>query len=120
MAEANDLQMQSFCDDRVRTWSEQIEILIIRARQHKSAIDDIYTRAAGQNRWNDTRDNVPHKMQAGNNANPDDVLNFNACISSFLSIVDGTAATDADKIAAYNNFRATLVTLNRAVVRVIS
>lgn len=120
MPEATDVQMQSFCDQRIRPFAELWELLVVRAREHKAAIDDAYARAAGTNAWADARtDGPPHLMQAGNSANPDDVLAFNAFISAVIDLADNTASSDAEKAAVYNGIQNNLATLSRAVVRVI-
>lgn len=120
MAEATNAQMQKYCDERIRPFAESWELLIARAREHKLAIDDAYARAAGTNAWADARtDGPPHLMQAGNSANPDDVLSFNALISSLIALADGTPSTQADKAAAWDGIRGALPVLSRGVVNVI-
>ncbi len=95
MAEATDIQMQTYCDQRVRVFAEQARALYLSAKDHKAAIDDIYSRAAGTNRWNDSRsDGPPHLLQAGNSANPDDALNFNAFLSSLITFFEATEAAN--------------------------
>lgn len=120
MPEATDQQMQVFCDQRIRTWAEQWELLVVNARQHKAAIDDPYARASGSNAWADARtDGPPHLMQAGNSANPDDVLSFNALISALIDLVDGVPSDNTAKAACFDAIRGNLPTLGRAVVNVI-
>lgn len=120
MAEATDQQMQVFCDQRIRTFAELWELLIVNARQHKLAIDDVYTRAVSANAWIDGRtDGPPHLMQSGNSANPDDVLAFNTMISNLLDLIDGVPTNSTQKAACYDAIRGNLATLSRAVVRVI-
>lgn len=120
MAEATDVQMQSFCDQRIRPFAESWELLIFRAREHKAAIDDAYARASGSNAWADARtDGPPHLMQAGNSATPDDVLAFNSLVSALIDLADNAASTDAEKAAVYNGIQNNLATLSRGVVRVI-
>lgn len=120
MPEATDQQMQVFCDQRIRPFAEAWELAVVQARGHKLAIDDCYARASGSNAWADARtDGPPHLMQAGNSANPDDLLAFNALISALIDLADGTPANDAAKVACYNSIQGNLATLSRAVVRVI-
>lgn len=125
MPEATNVQMQKFSDQRVRPFAEQWELLIARARSHKAAIDDIYSRAVGTNAWNDGRtDGPPHLMQSGNSQSPDDMLVFNSMISGLIQLVDdvdgnGDAANDAARLATYNQIRGQLANLSRAVVSVI-
>lgn len=91
MAEATNEQMQKYCDERIRVRAEQIQILLNSIKADKAAIDDEYARAAGTNAWADARtDGPPHLLQAGNSANPDDVLNYNAFISAFITFVETT------------------------------
>lgn len=118
--EATDQQMQVFCDQRVRPFAESWGILIAQARQHKAAIDDVYARAAGSNAWVDARtDGPPHLMQAGNSANPDDVLAFNSLITGLLDLADNNAGDQTAKAAVYDAIQGQLAVLSRAVVRVI-
>jgi len=117
MPEATDQQMQEFADARIRPFAEQFGLLLINARQHKAAIDDEYARAVGSNRWDDNRETPPHKLQAGDSANPDDFTNFNSLITALLTVVDGTD-TGADAANAAT-IRSALPVLNRAVVRTL-
>lgn len=105
MAEATDIQMQSYCDQRIRVRAEQLQILLNAIKADKAAIDDEYARATGTNRWNDSRnDGPPHLLQAGNSANPDDLLNYNAFITAFVTFMETTQAS-------------TWAVLQRAIVR---
>ncbi len=120
MAEATNIQMQQFGDQRYRPFAEQWELLIARARSHKLAIDDIYARAVSVNAWNDAReDGPPHLLQSGNSQNPDDFLAFNTLITSLIALADGTPSTEGEKAAAWDGIRDNLATLSRGVVRVI-
>lgn len=120
MPEATDIQMQHFCDDRIRPFAEDWALLIARAREHKLAIDDAYSRASGANAWNDARtDGPPHLMQAGNSQSPDDVLAFNALISGLIDLADNNGTNSTEKAAIYDAVQGNLATLSRAVVRVI-
>lgn len=129
MPEATDVQMQRFCDERIRPFAEEWGKLITQARQHKAAMDDVYSRASTNppvlGQWLDGRtDGPPHLMQSGYSAqdtpsNPDDVLAFNTLISALIDLANGTPSSDAEKVAAYNKIRDNLNTLSRAVVRVI-
>lgn len=88
MAEATDAQMQAFCDQRIRQRAEALRLLLDQCNDDKSAIGDEYARATGTNAWADARtDGPPHLLQSGNSANPDDLLNYNALISSFIAWV---------------------------------
>lgn len=114
MAEATDIQMQKFADERVRVFAEQFRALLVAARDHRSSIDDIYARAVSNDRWTDGRtDGPPHLLQSGNSANPDDMLNFNTFCASLLDIIDGVG-TDATNAA---NLRANWAVLVDACVR---
>jgi len=114
--EANDQQMQTYADTRIRVFAEQARAAYLAAKDHKAAIDDEYARATGVSRWNDARaDGPPHLLQAGNSANPDDLTNFNAFVTAFTTIIDGTATgSDAANAAA---MRSAWAVLMRACVR---
>lgn len=94
MAEATDVQMQNYADSRIRVFAEQARGLYLAAKDHKAAIDDAYARASGSNAWADNRtDGPPHLLQAGNSANPDDVLNFNSFISALITFYETDQAS---------------------------
>lgn len=96
MPEATNTQMQAFCDQRIRVRAEVARSLKGAFADDKAAIDDVYTRATGANQWADARtDGPPHLLAAGNAANPNDVTNYNAFITSFLAIINGTSANYA-------------------------
>lgn len=91
--EATDQQMQRFADERVRVFAERARALRIEAADHKAAIDDVYARAVGSERWNDARtDGPPHLLQSGDSASPDDMLVFNSFISLLEKFFSGTFA----------------------------
>jgi hypothetical protein len=114
MPTATDQQMQTYTSDRVRVFAEAARALLIAARDHKAAIDDVYARANGGALWSDNRtDGPPHLLAAGSGANPDDVLNFNAAVSALIAIIDGTG-NDAANAAA---LRGAWPVLMRACVR---
>lgn len=95
MAEATNAQMQQFCDARLRVFAESARALLIAATDHKAALDDEYARASGTSAWADARtDGPPHLLQAGNSANPDDVLNFNAFLTKLQTFFGTTAASE--------------------------
>ncbi len=99
MPAANNAQMQAFADQRVRTFAEQFRALLAAARDHKSAIDDVYARGVSNDRWTDGRPDGPLKLLiSGNSASPDDMLNFNSFIAAFIDIIDGVG-TDATNAA---------------------
>lgn len=113
MAEASNQQMQSYADQRVRVRAEDLRDVFAKLADDKAAIDDIYARAAGSSRWNDARqDGPPHLLQSGNSANPDDMLNYNALISTLLDLKAGTATSQ--QVAAFPGLWATF---QRACVR---
>ncbi len=114
MAAATSAQMQTYADGRIRVRAAQFQALINGFRDDKALIDDVYARAAGITAWADARtDGPPRLLQAGNSANPDDFLNFNAFISALLSIIDGQG-TDATNAAT---IRANWPVLNHACVK---
>lgn len=100
---ANDAQMQTYADQRIRVRAEQARALVAALRDDKSSIDDVYARTDGP----------PHLLQAGNSANPDDVLNYNAFASALLDLLDG-AGTDATNAAT---LRGAWAVFQRACVR---
>lgn len=109
MAEATNIQVQNYCDQRIRVRAEAFRNLIASLRDDKSAIDDIYARAAGTNAWADARtDGPPHLLKCGNSSNPDDVLNFNSFAAAMLDIIDGVG-TDATNAATLRSNWAVLV-----------
>ncbi len=113
MAEATNAQMQAYADGRLRVRAEAFRGLRAACLDDKSAIDDIYARAAGTNRWNDTRTDPPHILQAGNSASPDDMLNYNALVSLFEKFCAGTFSD----LGEANSAAGSLATLERACVR---
>lgn len=105
MAEATDIQMQNFADQRVRRRAEQFRDLRIACDDDRSSIDDIYARGAGVNRWEDSRDDgPPHLLQSGDSANPDDMLNFNTFIHLFEKFMSGTFESLGEANSAVNNW----------------
>jgi len=116
MPEATDQQMQAFADQRIRPFAELCRQLYNLAADDKASIDDEYARATGLNRWNDARtDGPPHLLQSGNAASPDDFTNFNAFITAFKTVIDGTATgSDAANAA---EMRSCWAVLMRACVR---
>lgn len=119
--EATNAQMQTFANERIRPFAEQFQLVLIRADQHKAAIDDVYDRADGGALWSDARtDGPPHLLKAGTGASPDDVLNFNSFITALLDVINGTGENDATKAGYVNTLRAGWAVLEDAVVRVQS
>ncbi len=117
MAEATNAQMQAYADQRVRVRAEQFRDLFLACADDKSAIDDVFARAAGTNAWADARtDGPPHLLQSANSVNPDDMLNFNALISLMAKLQTGTFASQAEA----NGFAAQLTVLLRACVRPVN
>lgn len=107
MAAANDSQMQSFFDQRIRVRAEQARAFIAALRDDRVAIDSIYERAVSNSRWNDNRtDGPPTLMQSGNSANPDHALVYNTVADKLLKCVDGTATVQdvADLAANWATF----------------
>lgn len=114
MAEANDQQMQQFANERIRPRAEQLRALFIAAADDQSAIDDIYARAVGNDRWEDARtDGPPHLLQSGNSASPDDILNFNTALAMLAKFRAGTFAS----VEEANSFAANWAVLQDACVR---
>ena len=59
MPEATNRQMQQFADERIRPRAEQFRNLRASCLDDKSIIDDVYARAIGTDRWNDSRNDGP-------------------------------------------------------------
>lgn len=94
MPEATNAQMQVYADSRIRPRAEQFLLLLNAVLADKAAIDDVYARASGSNAWADARlDGPPHLLQAGNGANPDDFLNYNAFATAFVTFMQTTQAS---------------------------
>lgn len=89
MAEATNLQVQTFCDVRIRPRAEQIRDLIALIREDQVLIPDVYNNANdGASTFADARtDGPPHLLTKS------DVLSFNAFTALFLQCIDGTAQT---------------------------
>lgn len=114
MANATNEQMQVYANERIRVRAEQFRALRIACQADKSVIDDEYARAASNEAWADSRlDGPPHLLQAGNGANPDDFLNYNAFISLFEKFMSGTFLD----VNEANSAAAQWAVLNRACVR---
>lgn len=87
MAQANDTQMQHYCDERIRVRAEQARALIAALRDDKLAIEDAYDRAANGAAWNDARTDGPPTLLASQ-----DVLVYNSVATLLLRCIDGTAS----------------------------
>ncbi len=93
MANATDVQMQTYCDTRIRPRAETFRLLVAQCTDDKNNITDEYARAASASAWADNRaDGPPHLLQAGNSTSPDDLLNYNALLTTFLALIAGTAS----------------------------
>lgn len=118
MPEATDIQMQTYCDQRIRVRAESQRLLLSQYADDKLSIDDEYSRGAGTNAWADARtDGPPHLLQSGNSANPDDVLNYNSFVSAMLNVFNGTGEDDATKAGYVNAIRSAYPVFQRACVR---
>lgn len=117
MAEATNAQMQQFANERVRVFAESARALRVAAADHKAAIDDIYARAIGSNRWEDARtDGPPHLLMSGDSANPDDMLVFNSFITLLEKFFAGTFAD----VGEANSAAAQWAVLQDACVRPVN
>lgn len=98
---ATDSQMQAFCDQRVRPNAETARNLLDTIIDDKAAIGDEYARATSNQAWADARtDGPPHLLESGNNANPDDLLNYNALITALINLINGTSVANGSTVAA--------------------
>jgi hypothetical protein len=99
MPEATNIQMQKFCDERVRVRAESFRALLESVDDDKASIDSVYERAAGSNPWADSRTDGPPKL-----ATQSDILTFNSIITVFQKFVAGTA-TVQDVSDFHNNWQ---------------
>ena len=114
MAEATDEQMQRFANERIRPFAEWLRGVFNTAQSHQDTIEEVYNRANGSNRWSDARtDGPPHLLSAGNNASPDDFLQFNTAIVMLLKMRSGTFAS----VEEANSFKGAFDILLRACVQ---
>lgn len=114
MAEATDAQMQAYADTRVRVRAESIRALRAACSDDRGAIDDVYARAIGSNRWTDNRrDGPPRLLQSGASASPDDMLVYNTFLALFEKFMTGTF----QNVDEANNAAAQWAVLQRACVR---
>ncbi len=88
---AADIQMQTYADTRIRPRAEAFRLLVAQCTDDKNNIGDEYARATSVSAWADNRTDPPHLLKAGNSANPDDFLNYNALATTFLALIAGTA-----------------------------
>lgn len=113
MANATDIQMQTYADTRIRPRAEAFRLLVAQCTDDKNNINDKYARATSNSAWADSRtDGPPHLLQAGNSASPDDLLNYNALLATFLALINGTATTQN-----VTDFPAQYAVFQRACVR---
>lgn len=94
---ATDAQVQSFFDQRIRPRCEQIRDLYLLCKDDKSVIADVYEHLNGSPTWDDDRpDAPPHLMTPANG------LAWNAFITGFIALVEGTFADvgEANSVAA--------------------
>lgn len=81
---ANNEQIQSFVDERIRVRAEQIRALYLAMKDDRAAIDDVYAALNVQEpTWSDTRsDGPPHLLDAS------DVLAMNSFCADILAAID--------------------------------
>ena len=108
---ANDTQMQTFASERIRVRAEQFRAIINACRDDKAAIDAVYDRAANGAAWTDARTDGPPKLLASQ-----DILVFNAFISDFLAVIDGTGDAAA-KAGHVDGVHGNLAVFQSACVR---
>lgn len=90
MSIATNNQCQSYSDQRVRPRSEQIRALYLACKDDKASIDDVYNALTEQNpQWSDERPDSPPHLLA-----PADVLAWNAFITAFIGLIEGSEAGD--------------------------
>jgi hypothetical protein len=84
---ATDVQMQEYCDQRIRVRAEQIRALLAAMQDDKAAIDDVYARASDANSpWADARtDGPPHLLVSS------DILSYNTFIMDLIAAIQNDA-----------------------------
>jgi hypothetical protein len=113
MANATDVQMQAYMDQRVRPRAEAFREVLKMVQDDQTAITDEFARASNGPIWNDARvDGPPHLLASGPGSSPDDLTNYNALCVTFLALVNGTA--NATQIS---NFPGQWAIFQRACVR---
>jgi hypothetical protein len=77
------MQMQDYCDQRIRVRAEQVRALLAAMHDDKAAIDDVYARASDTNSpWADARtDGPPHLLVSS------DILAYNTFIMNMISAI---------------------------------
>lgn len=97
-AAANNTQVQQYVNERVRVRAEEWRHLDLAMADDKLAINDVYDACEPTNEatWADNRTDGPPRLLA-----PGDVLSYNAIISIWPKIKDGTATDqEVDNFAA--------------------
>jgi len=113
MANATDIQMQSYMDQRIRPRAEQFRDLRNAVVDDQTAITDEFSRASNGPIWNDARtDGPPHLLASGPGSSPDDLTNYNALCVTFLALISGTAT-----VTQITNFPGQWAIFMRACVR---
>lgn len=115
---ASDLQMQTYADTRIRPRAEAFRLLLSQCVDDKANITDEYARATSNSAWADGRgDGPPHLLQSGNGTNPDDLLNYNAFITAFNAIFNGSGEDQPTKAGYIDTIRSSFPVFQRACVR---
>jgi hypothetical protein len=84
---ATDMQMQDYCDQRIRVRAEQVRALLAAMQDDKASIDDVYTRASDAGSpWADARTDGPPHLLAGS-----DVLEYNTFITNLIAAIQNDA-----------------------------
>lgn len=87
MANATDLQVQQYVNERVRTSAEQLRALYYALKDHKAVLDDVYAALTQEApTWSDDRPDGPPHLLA-----PSDVLAWNTFVSNLLAAIEGDA-----------------------------
>lgn len=119
MAEATDLQMQQYCNERIRVRAEQARSLVNALRDDKLNIEDVYARAVGAGDWDDSRNDGPPRL-----LDETAITTYNAVISNLLAVIDGTIVAEGDDLAAVqaklNQISANWPVFQAACVRPVS
>ncbi len=103
---ATDIQMQVYCDTRIRVRAEEMRHAVFAFRDDKAAIEDVFDRAANGDPWDDARTDGPPNL-----LNQQDVLVYNSVATLFLKCIDGTATAQdvSDLNANWTQFQAACV-----------
>ena len=112
--QANDQQMQTYANERIRVRAEQMRALLNSCRDDKAAIEDIYDRAVNGAAWADNRTDGPPELLT-----QQDHLTYNAIITNLTNIIDGSGENQATLAGYVTELRGNWAAFQSACVRSI-